>query len=74
VDETVAAILLDAMLHQLAGQKVYVDLNAGFAGGRNVLATRKFIKQRELTRMRYGLESNVGTSELVFASAGPELG
>jgi hypothetical protein len=62
------------MLHQLAGQKVYVDLNAAFAGGRNVLASRRFIKQRDLTRMRCGLETSAGTSELVFAIAGPELG
>jgi hypothetical protein len=39
-----------------------------------VLASRRFIKQRNLTRMRYGLESNAGISELVFATAGPELG
>jgi ribosomal protein S18 acetylase RimI-like enzyme len=73
-DETVAAALLDGMLEQLAGQKVYIDLNAGFAGGRNVLAARRFAKQRDLIRMRYGGESAAGTSNLVFASAGPELG
>ena len=74
VDEMVAAALLDAMLDQLAGRKVYIDLNAGFAGGRSVLAARRFAKQRDLTRMRYGSASTVDTSNLVFAIAGPELG
>ncbi len=74
VDERAALTLLDAMLDQLAGKRVYIDLNAGFPGGARALADRRFVKQRDLIRMRYGIESSAGTSNRVFASAGPELG
>jgi len=74
VDEPAALTLLDAMLHQLKDQKVYIDLNAGFASGAKSLADRRFVKQRDLIRMRFGKDSSGGTSNLVFGIAGPELG
>ena len=70
----VASTLLDEMLGQLLHHRVYVDLNADFAQGRQILGERGFIKQRDLIRMSSGKRSNGGTSRLVFAIAGPELG
>jgi len=73
-DERVALELLDGMLNQLAGEKVYLDFHTGFALNSHALAERGFTKQRRLTRMSYGNESRAGTSSLIFAIAGPELG
>jgi predicted N-acetyltransferase YhbS len=68
-----AESLLDALLEQLAGQEVYVDLNAEFENGTDVLSRRGFVKQRDLHRMYYG-KANDKTANQVFAIAGPELG
>jgi ribosomal protein S18 acetylase RimI-like enzyme len=73
-DEHVALELFDGMLDQLAGEKVYVDFHTGFRLNSEALAERGFTKQRTLTRMSYGQESKAGTSKLIFAIAGPELG
>ena len=73
-DTKVASTLLDEMLGQLLHQRVYLDLNTDFAQGRQILGKRGFIKQRDLIRMSYGKKSDAGTSRLVFAIAGPELG
>lgn len=73
-DERVALELLDGMLNQLAGEKIYVDFHAGFPVSSEALAERGFNKQRTLTRMSYGRDSEAGTSRLIFAIAGPELG
>jgi hypothetical protein len=69
-----AASLLDGVLDQLAGQQVYVDVNGNFREGAEIIAARGFKKQRELMRMVYGARNNGGTSESVFAIAGPEVG
>lgn len=69
-----ALSLLDGMCTQLAGQQVYIDLNTDFEGGRDALASRGFVKQRDLIRMCYGRTSKAGTSSSVFAIAGPEYG
>ncbi len=74
VDEQSAAILLDGILDQLTGQRVYIDLYTGFEGGARLLAERGLVKQRDLFRMSYGKPNSAGTSELVFAIAGPEIG
>jgi predicted N-acetyltransferase YhbS len=73
-DADVARNLLDEMLGQLMGQPVYIDLNTDFVHGRQILSERGFTKQRDLIRMSYGTRSDAGTSQLVFAIAGPELG
>ncbi len=69
-----AAMLLDGLLDQMSGQRVYIDLNTNFCGGRETLAARGLVKQRDLIRMRYGKESEAGSSQSILAIAGPELG
>ncbi len=73
-DAKVAGTLLDQMMGGLLQGRVYVDLNADFERGREILSERAFKKQRDLIRMAYGKSSNAGTSRTVFAIAGPELG
>jgi ribosomal protein S18 acetylase RimI-like enzyme len=73
-DAQVASTLLDEMLGQLEHHRVYLDLNTEFDQGRRILSERGFTKQRDLIRMSYGKKSVAGTSSLVFAIAGPELG
>lgn len=73
-DEEQVVRLLDGSLRQLAGQQVYVDINTGFPNASSVLAGRGFAKQRDLMRMSYGKRNAAGTSPLVFAIAGPEVG
>lgn len=72
--EAAALALLEALLARLAGQTVFVDLNAQLASGASWLAARGFVKQRELLRMRAGQASASGTSPFVLAVAGLELG
>ena len=74
VDEQSTAVLLDGILSQLTVQKVYIDLHTGFEGGARLLAARGLAKQRDLFRMSYGKPNSAGTSELIFAIAGPEIG
>jgi GNAT superfamily N-acetyltransferase len=69
-----AAALVDDKLRQMDGNRVYIDLNARFRMGAKILADRGLTKQRDLIRMRLGQESSAGTSEFVFAIAGPEIG
>jgi len=69
-----ALALLDGMLGQLAGEKVYLDFNTGFGLGSEVLADRGLVKQRELTQMAFGPESRAGLSKRIFGLAGPEMG
>ncbi|HEY0380224.1 MAG TPA: GNAT family N-acetyltransferase [Pyrinomonadaceae bacterium] len=73
-DARQAATLFDGLLGQLAGQRIYVDLNTNFERGAEVLADRGFVKQRDLVRMAYGAPSSAASSAAVFAIAGPELG
>jgi predicted N-acetyltransferase YhbS len=73
-DANAATTLLDGLLSQMSGQRVYIDLNTNFGEGREILATRGLVKQRDLIRMSYGKESEAGSSPSVFAIAGPEIG
>lgn len=73
-DEDTTEALLDGMLSQLAGETVFVDFHTGFEAGSMMLRDRGFAKQRELTRMRFGNESSAGTSSMILATAGPEVG
>lgn len=66
--------LFDGLLSQLAGEKVCLDFNTGFGGGPEMLAKRGFVKQRDLIRMRFGRENQVGRSNLILGIAGPEMG
>ena len=66
--------LLDGVLGQMNGQRVYVDLNSGFEGGRQILSERGFAKQRDLIRMSFGNESSAGLCPSIMAIAGPEVG
>jgi predicted N-acetyltransferase YhbS len=73
-DSETAALLLDDVLARLAGRPVYVDVNTRFDSAARALAERGFRKQRDLVRMRRGAKSGAGTSDKVFAIAGPEVG
>jgi predicted N-acetyltransferase YhbS len=73
-DANAATTLLDGLLSQMSGQRVYIDLTANFGEGREILATRGLVKQRDLIRMSYGKGSEAGSSPWVFAIAGPEIG
>ena len=65
--------LLDGVLAQLIGRRIYIDLNSAFEMGAKVLAERGLTKQRDLIRMSYGAR-NQTDSRFVFAIAGPEVG
>lgn len=69
-----ATTLLDGLLSQMPGRRVYIDLNTQFEDGRRILAERGFVKQRDLIRMSYGKESKAASSPSIFAIAGPEVG
>jgi GNAT superfamily N-acetyltransferase len=73
-DEATALELLDRMLSQLHGEKVYLDFHPGCGANRGTLIAREFVKQRDLLRMHYGSRQVTPTSTLVFAIAGPEIG
>jgi hypothetical protein len=73
-DPSTALNLFEGMLAALDGERVFVDFNTGFPISPDVLAARGFTKQRDLVRMSCGRTSSAGTSDLVFAIAGPELG
>ena len=73
-DTVSATALLGGLLGQLAGSRVYIDVNTTFEGATQELAARGFVKQRDLIRMRYGEKTSAGTSQSVFAIAGPEIG
>lgn len=73
-DQRVTASLLDALLARLDEQKVYIDVVINNITDFYILATQGFTKQRELTRMFRGKRTDIGTSKLMFAITGPELG
>jgi predicted N-acetyltransferase YhbS len=73
-DANAATVLLDGLLSQMSGQHVYIDLNTNFGGGREILAARGLVKQRDLIRMSYGKGSEAGSSPSILAIAGPEIG
>ena len=73
-DSSSALALLDAMHARLAGRRVYMDVNTGFALPPDALTSRGLVRQRDLYRMWRGAPSALGTSSLVLAIAGPELG
>lgn len=74
VSSSIAQSLLDSVCQKLISQKVYVDLHTDFPGGRKLLSARGFVKQRDLYRMFRGEPDTAGTSDLVMAIGGPEVG
>lgn len=66
-------LLLDQVLSQLPGRRVYIDLNMECAAGTRLLSDRGFVKERDLIRMVKGGPGKK-TSPLVVAIAGPEIG
>jgi len=65
--------LLDQVLSQLPGRRVYIDFNTESGAGTNLLSDRGFVKERDFIRMVKGGPGKK-TSPLVVAIAGPELG
>lgn len=73
-DRETALALLDGMLAQLNGARVFLDLHTGGLCDGTDLTARGFAKQRDLIRLRAGDERGAGTTPLVCAIAGPEIG
>lgn len=73
-DPQTALALLDDMLGRATNAQVLIDINTTFGVAPAELKSRGFVKQRDLIRMRRGEESGAGTSDLIFAIAGPEVG
>ena len=66
-------LLLDQMLSELSGRRVYIDFNTECGASTRVLSDRGFVKERDLLRMSAGARA-ARTSPLVVAIAGPETG
>lgn len=65
--------LLDRVLDELAGNRVYIDFNTECGAATSLLSDRGFVKERELIRMSAGAPA-AKTSPFVIAIAGPETG
>jgi GNAT superfamily N-acetyltransferase len=65
--------LLDQVLSQLPGRRVFIDFNTECGAGASLLSDRGFVKERDLIRMSAGIRYEK-TSPLVIAIAGPEIG
>ena len=65
--------LLDQVLSELPGRRIYIDFNTECGVTTNVLSERGFVKERDLIRMSTGARPEK-TSPFVIAIAGPETG
>ncbi len=65
--------LLDQVLSQLPGRRVYIDFSRECSASTSVLSDRGFVKERDLIRMSAGARA-AKTSPFVIAIAGPEIG
>jgi len=65
--------LLDQVLSELPGRRVYIDFNTECGAATSVLSDRGFVKERDLIRMSAGANAEK-TSPFVIAIAGPETG
>ena len=65
--------LLDQVLSELPGGRVYIDFNTECGTSTSVLSDRGFVKERELIRMSTGARA-AKTPPFVIAIAGPETG
>lgn len=66
-------VLIDRLLNQLNGRRVYFDFNTDCGVGSTVLSDRGFTKERDLIRMAAG-RPGPKTSPLIIGIAGPEVG
>jgi GNAT superfamily N-acetyltransferase len=66
-------LLLDQVLSELSGRRVYIDFNTECGVSTSVLSDRGFVKERDLVRMSAGARAEK-TSPFVIAMAGPETG
>jgi creatinine amidohydrolase/Fe(II)-dependent formamide hydrolase-like protein/GNAT superfamily N-acetyltransferase len=73
-DEESARQVIVAALHQLRGRPAVIDVPDCHEHMLGLLAQHGFSKERPFTRMFKGPNATPGSPELVFASAGPELG
>jgi GNAT superfamily N-acetyltransferase len=69
-----ALSLLEGMLSQVRNQNVWFDFNKSFRFPADYFPRHGFVHQRNLTRMSLNAKPMNGSSQLVFAIAGPELG
>jgi len=65
--------LLDQVLSEMPGRRVYIDFNTECGASTTVLSDRGFVKERDLIRMSAGARA-AKTSPFVIAIAGPETG
>jgi GNAT superfamily N-acetyltransferase len=65
--------LLDQVLSELPGRRIYLDFNTECGASTSVLSDRGFVKERDLIRMSAGARAEK-TSRFVIAIAGPETG
>jgi len=66
--------LLDQMMEHFSSQAIYVDFYKCSAAASGLLSEKGFTKQRDLTRMYWGMPSRAGLSPSIFSIAGPEIG
>lgn len=69
-----AVELLKAVMNNLAGQAVVIDVPANQHEFLQWLKSSRFTEERPFIRMYYGSNKNPGMPENVFAICGPELG
>jgi ribosomal protein S18 acetylase RimI-like enzyme len=65
--------LLDQVMGELKGTRVYIDFNTECSASSRLLTDRGFVKERDLIRMSAGGRGQK-TSSSVVAIAGPEIG
>jgi hypothetical protein len=73
-DRVGAAALLDRVSRRLGQKRIFIDVNTTSRIHGSLLADHGFSKQRELFRMWSGVPTVHGTSPMIIAIAGPELG
>ena len=65
--------LIDQLLSQSSGERIYIDFNTECGVSSTLLSDRGFVKERDLIRMTAG-RPGPKTSPLVVGIAGPEVG
>lgn len=73
-DETIAEVLLDEALADVADEAIYIDVNTNYKSFERILTSRGFTRQRELVRMRRGERNDAASGNTIFAVAGLEVG